>query len=71
MDSLNGIMADPEAAEFMAYKNTSALCDDLQFMGGMPDMCDVKFLVGHDRVPVYGVKAILTTRCRWVDSQIL
>ncbi|XP_064614591.1 solute carrier family 23 member 1-like [Liolophura sinensis] len=71
MESLNDIMADPEAAEFLAYKNTSALCDDLQFMGGMSDMCDVKFLVGRDRVPVYGVKVILTTRCRAFYNLIL
>ncbi|XP_067669158.1 serine-enriched protein-like [Haliotis asinina] len=30
----------------------------------MPELCDVTFLVGSDRVPVHGVKAILATRSR-------
>lgn len=51
-------------SEVMSFKNTSALCGDLRFIVGLPEMCDVRFLVGHQRVSVYGVKAILSTRSR-------
>lgn len=64
LESLDELLADDDAAEIMAFKNTSALCDDLRFISGMPEICDVKFLVGHERAPVYGVKAILATRSR-------
>ncbi|XP_067669936.1 serine-enriched protein-like [Haliotis asinina] len=37
----------------------------------MPDLCDVTFLVGEDRVPVHGVKAILATRSRSLYQLIL
>ncbi|XP_071100616.1 serine-enriched protein-like [Haliotis cracherodii] len=36
----------------------------------MPDMCDVTFLVGRKQVPIYGVKAILATRSRYLYQLI-
>ncbi|CAC5377158.1 unnamed protein product [Mytilus coruscus] len=30
----------------------------------MPDLCDVMFLVGEQRIPVYGLKSILGTRSK-------
>ena len=50
--------------EMMLFSNTSGLCDSLKYIVTMPELCDVMFLVGKDRVPVYGVKAILATRSR-------
>ncbi|XP_064610705.1 serine-enriched protein-like [Liolophura sinensis] len=48
----------------MQFKNTKQICDGLRLILGMPEMCDVKFLVGENQTPVYAVKAILATRSR-------
>lgn len=48
----------------VVLKNQQSLCNDLEYVINMPDVCDVMFLVGPDRTPVYGVRAILATRSR-------
>ncbi|XP_033749670.1 serine-enriched protein-like [Pecten maximus] len=53
------------------YQNTSALCDHLKYILSMPELCDVTFLVGPTKVPVHGVKAILSTRSRVMYQLIL
>ncbi|XP_071099753.1 uncharacterized protein [Haliotis cracherodii] len=50
----------------MVFRSTGGLQDSLALILEMPDMCDVTFLVGKTKVPVYGVKAILATRSRYV-----
>lgn len=52
------------SSDSMSFTNTADLCDDLRFIIGMPEMCDVKFLVGREKTPVHAVKAILATRSR-------
>ncbi|XP_067654868.1 serine-enriched protein-like [Haliotis asinina] len=37
----------------------------------MPDMCDVTFLVGKEKIPVHGVKAIMATRSRYLYQLLL
>lgn len=50
----------------LTFKNTNALCGDLEKLLNLPEMCDIKFLVGKTKTAVYGVKAILATRNRYV-----
>ncbi|XP_041350849.1 serine-enriched protein-like [Gigantopelta aegis] len=57
--------------EMMFFSSTSALCNSLEFIITMPEMCNVTFLVGRSRVPVHGVKAILATRSRLLYQLIL
>ena len=46
------------------YINKEGLVHDLKALSTMPELCDVTFLVGEDRQPVCGVKAILAARSR-------
>jgi hypothetical protein len=46
------------------FENKSALAEDLSFLSTMSEFCDVTFLVGEDKQPVCGVKAILAARSR-------
>lgn len=45
------------------YVNTSKLADDFSIALRGCELADVMFIVGEDRIPLYGVKAILA--CRW------
>lgn len=54
----------PEETYF-PYQNRESLAHDLTFLAVMPEMCDVTFLVGEERQPVCGVKAIMAARS-WV-----
>lgn len=54
--------------ESEVFENKSALSQDLKFLSGMPELCDVMFLVGEEKIPVYGVKAILSIRSRSVQQ---
>ncbi|XP_062580452.1 serine-enriched protein-like [Saccostrea cucullata] len=60
--------AEPEV---MKYRSTQELCNTLQYIISLPDLCDVIFLVGEKRVPIYGMKAILATRSRVFYNLIL
>ncbi|KAJ8303851.1 hypothetical protein KUTeg_017434 [Tegillarca granosa] len=48
----------------MNFQNTTALCNHFKYIISMPDLCDVRFLVGEEKIPIYGVKAIMATRSR-------
>lgn len=50
--------------EGIRFENRASLAHDLQFLANMPELCDVTFLVGRDRQPVCGVKAIMAARSR-------
>ncbi|XP_002740064.1 serine-enriched protein-like [Saccoglossus kowalevskii] len=46
------------------FENKCGLSEDLKFLASMPELCDVTFLVGENKEPVCGVKAILAARSR-------
>ena len=53
------------------FDNRAGLAHDLGFLASMPELCDVTFLVGQDRQPVCGVRAVLAARSRSVLETIL
>lgn len=55
----------------MLFKDRQGLTEDLKYVISVPELCDVTFLVGQDRVPVYGVRAVLATRSRMFYQMIL
>ncbi|XP_055956215.1 serine-enriched protein-like [Patella vulgata] len=55
----------------MVFKSRESLCDSLDYILSMNELCDVVFLVGEEKIPVYGVKAILATRSRVLYQLIL
>ena len=48
------------------YVNTSKLADDFSIALRGCELADVMFIVGEDRIPLYGVKAILACRSRYM-----
>lgn len=50
------------------YVNTSKLADDFSIALRGCELADVMFIVGEDRTPLYGVKAILACRSRYACS---
>lgn len=58
LECLEGVL------EGSRYENKDSLAHDLSFLATMPELCDVTFLVGEDRQPVCGVRAILAARSR-------
>ncbi|XP_052218014.1 serine-enriched protein-like [Dreissena polymorpha] len=46
------------------FQSAHALCEDMQIILAMPEMCDVTFLVGAREVPVHGLKAVMASRSR-------
>ncbi|XP_063423928.1 serine-enriched protein-like [Mytilus trossulus] len=57
--------------EKMNFQNTMDLSSHLRYIISMPELCDVTFLIGSQKVPVYGVKAIMGTRSRVLYNIIL
>ncbi|KAJ8301557.1 hypothetical protein KUTeg_020544, partial [Tegillarca granosa] len=55
----------------MLFKDRQGLTEDLKYVISVPELCDVTFLVGQDRLPVYGVRAVLATRSRMFYQMIL
>lgn len=55
----------PDDEQVFSIDNRMGLAHDLGFLSTMPELCDVTFLVGEDRHPVCGVKAILAARSRY------
>ena len=47
-----------------SFDNRLGLAHDLGFLATMPELCDVTFLVGENRHPVCGVRAILAARSK-------
>lgn len=57
---------EEEKEPTFSFDNRAGLAHDLTFLSGLPELCDVTFLVGEDRQPVCGVRAILAARSRSV-----
>ncbi|CAC5393794.1 unnamed protein product [Mytilus coruscus] len=57
--------------EKMSYRNTQALSEQLKVISSIPELCDVTFEVGTEKVKIHGVKAILGTRSRMLFNLIL
>jgi hypothetical protein len=63
------------ANDSMKVISTKTLIDNIRYILSMSDLCDITFLVGPQRIPVYGLKSILGTRSRaflsmwWVVSR--
>lgn len=53
------------------YVNTLKLAEDFSIALRGCELADVMFIVGEDRIPLYGVKAILACRSRYVYSCLL
>ena len=53
-------------SEVMKINSSTNLCDSLELILSVPEMCDVTFLVGPKEIPVHGLKAVLSVRSRWV-----
>ncbi|KAK3100453.1 hypothetical protein FSP39_020276, partial [Pinctada imbricata] len=62
---------DANVSRVMRYSSTDTLVNNLQIILSMPELCDVVFLVGEKQVPVYGVKAVLSTRSKVFNKLIL
>ncbi|XP_060073642.1 serine-enriched protein-like [Ylistrum balloti] len=69
-DGMN-LECDVGGDHHVKYQNTSALCDHLKYILSMPELCDITFFVGPTKVPIHGVKAILSTRSRVMYQLIL
>ncbi|XP_064604020.1 serine-enriched protein-like [Liolophura sinensis] len=61
MDSLNETSTQANE-QLLIFKNTTGLQNDLRSILDLPDICDMEFIVGEKKVPVYGVKAIIAAR---------
>ena len=57
--------------EKMRYRNIQTLTEQLKTISSIPELCDVMFEVGPEKVKVHGVKAILGTRSRVLYNLIL
>ncbi|XP_046553731.1 uncharacterized protein LOC124263198 [Haliotis rubra] len=57
--------------DVMTLRSTGDLQDSLSLILNMPEMCDVTFLVGKEKAPVHGVKAIMATRSRYLYQLLL
>lgn len=55
---------DDDGTVKFRFENKNALSDDLAFLATMSEVCDITFVVGDDKQPVCGVKAILAARSR-------
>ena len=61
LDDLEDVQSTEDSMKVTSMKS---LIDNIRFILSMPDLCDVTFLVGPQRVPVHGLKSILGTRSR-------
>ena len=69
---VNLIKREPvKIKEKISYKNTQSLTQNLKVISSIPELCDVTFEVGQEKVKVHGVKAILGTRSRVLFNLIL
>lgn len=57
--------------EKMSYRNTQVLTQHLKTISSIPELCDVIFEVGEEKVKVHGVKTVLGTRSRVLYNLIL
>ncbi|XP_071133508.1 serine-enriched protein-like isoform X2 [Mytilus edulis] len=59
------------SSDSMSFRNTQTLTEHLRTISYIPQLCDVIFEVGPEKVKVHGVKAILGTRSRVLYNLIL
>ncbi|CAG2193613.1 unnamed protein product [Mytilus edulis] len=59
---LNTRMGHWTSSTSMSFRNTQTLTEHLRTISYIPQLCDVIFEVGPEKVKVHGVKAILGTR---------
>ncbi|KAL3891854.1 hypothetical protein ACJMK2_004099, partial [Sinanodonta woodiana] len=53
---------DSRQSSSMVLKGRKYLSRDMRYIISNPELCDVIFLVGPERTPVYGLRAILSAR---------
>lgn len=70
-DDLDAIDEVELANDSMKVISTKTLIDNIRYILSMPDLCDITFLVGPQRIPVHGLKSILGTRSRAFFSMFL
>ncbi|XP_063428921.1 serine-enriched protein-like [Mytilus trossulus] len=63
-DDLDDIDDIQSTNDSMKVTKIQAVVDNIRYILAMPDLCDVMFLVGPQRIPVYGLKSILGIRSR-------
>ncbi|VDH91017.1 Hypothetical predicted protein [Mytilus galloprovincialis] len=63
-DDLDDIDDIQSTNDSMKVTKIQAVIDNIRYILSMPDLCDVMFLVGEQRIPVYGLKSILGIRSR-------
>ncbi|XP_076117898.1 serine-enriched protein-like isoform X2 [Mytilus galloprovincialis] len=68
---LNTRMGHWTSSTSMSFRNTQTLTEHLRTISYIPQLCDVIFEVGPEKVKVHGVKAILGTRSRVLYNLIL
>ncbi|VDI07523.1 Hypothetical predicted protein [Mytilus galloprovincialis] len=61
LDDMDDIQSTDDS---MKVTKIQAVVDNIRYILSMPDLCDVMFLVGPQRIPVYGLKSILGIRSR-------
>ncbi|CAC5393870.1 unnamed protein product [Mytilus coruscus] len=61
-DDLDDIDNIQSTNDSMKVTKIQAVVDNIRYILSMPDLCDVMFLVGPQRIPVYGLKSILGIR---------
>ncbi|XP_052086958.1 uncharacterized protein LOC127724125 isoform X2 [Mytilus californianus] len=68
---LNTKMGHVTTSDSMSFRNTQTLTEHLRTISYIPQLCDVIFEVGPEKVKIHGVKAILGTRSRVLYNLIL
>ncbi|CAC5393871.1 unnamed protein product [Mytilus coruscus] len=63
-DDLDDIDDIQSTNDSMKVTKIQAVVDNIRYILSMPDLCNVMFLVGPQRIPVYGLKSILGIRSR-------
>ncbi|XP_063426122.1 serine-enriched protein-like [Mytilus trossulus] len=63
-DDLDDIDDIQSTNDSMKVTKIQAVVDNIRYILSMPDLCDVMFLVGEQRIPVYGLKSILGIRSK-------
>ncbi|KAH3891694.1 hypothetical protein DPMN_015799 [Dreissena polymorpha] len=63
--SATSVCTNPEEDVYvMVLQNRQGLSEDLKSIFTLKDICDVTFLVGEDRKPIKGVRAIIASRSK-------
>ncbi|CAC5397161.1 unnamed protein product [Mytilus coruscus] len=68
---LNTERGHVRTSDTMSFRNTQTLSEHLRTISYIPQLCDVIFEVGPEKVKIHGVKVILGTRSRVLYNLIL